>query len=129
MGLHLAAAPYIFNLTDSTSNIQCSQQVSPYTDKMHYSIAETSLHLPHEKGESMSLVYIKVSKIVLKHFRRKIMQHYSSTCLQVNNKCHTTKVPSNHIFLSSNYETYPYFIFQKKIKAPPKKKKKKKKKS
>ena len=112
--LHLAAAPYIFNLTDSTNNIQCSQQVSPYTNKMHYSIAETSLHLPHEKGESMSLVHIKMSRIVLKHFRRKIIQHYSSTCIQVNNKCHTTKVPSRHTsFLSSNYETIPYLIVKK----------------
>merc|ERR1712030_198343 len=101
--LHLAAAPYIFDLSDSTINTQYSQQASLYVSPMHPSIAETNLHLPHEKGESMSLVHIKMSRIILKHFRRKIIQHYSSTCIQVNKKCLTTKVTSKHIlFLSSN---------------------------
>ena len=62
--LHLAAAPYIFNLTDSTINSQHSQQSSLYIGQMHSSIAETSLHLPHEKGESMFLVHIKMSRII-----------------------------------------------------------------
>merc|ERR1712121_188639 len=88
-------------------------QASLYLDKMHFPTAETNLHLPYKRGESMSLFQFKMSRIVLKHFRRKIIHHYSSTCIQVNNKCLTTKVPSNHIFLLSSNDTFSYFIIQK----------------
>ena len=112
--LYLASTPYIFKFTQSIINTQYSPQVSLYLDKMHFPTAETNLHLPYKRGESMSLFQFKMSRIVLKHFRRKIIHHYSSTCIQVNNKCLTTKVPSNHIFLlSSNNDTFSYFIIQK----------------
>ena len=69
------------------------------------------IHIPYERGESVSLAQNKVSRIVLGHFGRKRIHFYFLTCIQVKNKFHTMNTPSNHSFsLRLNYKPFSHFI-------------------
>ena len=127
--LQLAAATYIFTSIDCVNtNIQQTLQANINADPVHSLIdykttmafLEASptarsrparIHMPYERGESVSLAQNKVSRIVLRHFRRKIIHSYFPTCIQVKSKFHTMNTPSNHSFsLRLNYEHFTHFI-------------------
>ena len=127
--LQLAVARYVFTSIDcADTSIQQALHPNIYADPVHSLIdykktmaflgtsptargRPARIHMPYERVESVSLAQNKVSRIVLRHFRRKIIHSYFPTCIQVKSKFHTINTPSNHSFsLRLNYEHFTHFI-------------------